>query len=103
MSEQTGPGPRVEILYFAGCPGYARLRTLLERESLIVCTYVDQDLLGADDPRAAYSSPTLLVDGALVLGTRLDAAVGSCSVISARAMSEAVERLRTRFSISDLT
>ena len=65
--------PRVELLYFPGCPqveaARAQLRRALERVGLPV-TWVEHDVTLASTPAAlqGYGSPTVLVDGADVVG-----------------------------------
>ena len=60
--------PRVEILYFEGCPNYEPARALVERLARQLGIEPQIDLLEVADPDAAVAlrflgSPTVRVDG----------------------------------------
>jgi hypothetical protein len=60
--------PRVEILYFDGCPNYEPARALVERLASQLGIEPEIDLLEVADPDAAVAlrflgSPTVRVDG----------------------------------------
>ena len=60
--------PRVEILYFDGCPNYEATRVLVERVAAELELDAEADLVEVPDPEAApamqfLGSPTVRVDG----------------------------------------
>lgn len=60
--------PRVEILYFDGCPNHEPARALVERVAAEIQVDPAIDLVEVDDPDAAaelrfLGSPTIRVDG----------------------------------------
>jgi hypothetical protein len=64
---------RVELVYFAGCPNVAPMRELLRRcldnlELHSPIVEVNTDAPGVADAYRRMGSPTILVDGADVLG-----------------------------------
>jgi hypothetical protein len=71
VSEAVRPAPKrpqVEILYFAGCPNYQRVRELIERTAAELSVEPHVDLVEVSDTDAAdelrfLGSPTVRVDG----------------------------------------
>jgi hypothetical protein len=60
--------PRIEILYFAGCPNYGRVRELVERTATELDVQPHVELVEVRDPDAAVElrflgSPTVRIDG----------------------------------------
>ena len=60
--------PRVELLYFDGCPNYARTHALIERVAAELGPAPTIELLDIQDPEAAIAhrflgSPTVRIDG----------------------------------------
>jgi hypothetical protein len=69
----TPQAPKIEFLYFDGCPNSPAMRARLEDALAIVGlepVFVDVDLsaLPPDDPRLRFGAPTVLVDGKDLLG-----------------------------------
>ncbi len=65
--------PRVQLLFFAGCPHVAAARAQLERalaQAGLAPTWEELDVTAPDAPAhlRAYGSPTVLVDGVDVSG-----------------------------------
>ena len=71
--------PRYEIIYFTGCPLVDRARRALREAGVAQFVETNQDKLAAGDARKDLSSPSLLVDGKLVAGSR--GAASSCSIV----------------------
>ena len=68
---------RVELVFFTGCPKVADARAVLAGAGVADFREIAQEDLPADDSRRTLSSPSLLVDGRLVVGVAGD--VPSCS------------------------
>jgi hypothetical protein len=71
--------PRVELVYFGGCPNVDRARSALVAAGFANFIEINQDALVEGDPYRTYSSPTVLVNGEIVAGSRNGAA--SCSIV----------------------
>jgi hypothetical protein len=69
----------LELIVFSGCPNVAKARAALDEAGLRY-EVVDQAGLTVSDPRREFSSPTLLVDGRLALGSASGAK--SCSWVA---------------------
>jgi len=61
--------PKVELIYFAGCPGVPRARALLEGSGLNHFAEISQEGLEEGHPYRRFSSPTILVDGQIIAGS----------------------------------
>lgn len=83
---------KVQLIYFAGCPNSDKAYELLERSG-VPFEEIVQDYLTDENPYRHYSSPTILVDGQIVLGS--EASSQSCSV-----MNLSVAELLKRFQES---
>jgi len=66
-----------ELLYFRGCPSVPNARKALETAG-VPFNEVIQDELSPDDPRRKYCSPSLLVDGEVIIGAPVEEA--SCTL-----------------------
>jgi hypothetical protein len=85
--------PKVELIYFLGCPNVDRARSAI-RTVGVPFTEVDQDQLPPGHLYRRYSSPSILVDGEIVAGAKTGAA---CSIIEWYEVSELIcERFRGR-------
>ncbi len=65
----------VTLIAFASCPEAPRIVRLLE-EAGIAFDYVDPERLPSGHPFGNYTSPTLLWNQDILLGSRTDGAVG---------------------------
>ena len=81
--------PDVELVFFEGCPSLPRAREALKAAGVASPVEVVQDHLPEGHPRKAYSSPSILVDGSLIVG--LLQASPACTVAD---WSIAAQRLR---------
>ena len=69
---------KVEIVFFSGCPLMGKAREAL-RSTRLPFSEVNQDHLPAGHPYRFYSSPSILVNGQLMIGSRAKASV--CSIL----------------------
>lgn len=83
--------PNVELVFFKGCPNLPRAREALKAAGVNDAVEVVQDQLPAGHELRDYSSPSILVDGSLVVG--LQQAGSACTVAD---WSMAAQRLRAR-------
>lgn len=72
--------PKVELVYFTGCPFVEKAREVLKRAGYNSFTEINTDKLGTSDRNRFLSSPSILVDQKLVIGRRNESA-GSCSIV----------------------
>lgn len=68
----------LKLVYFEGCPN-AKLAEQRLKEANLKFEKVCQDSLPDDSPLKKYSSPTLLMDGAIVFGASTGTD-GGCSI-----------------------
>ena len=74
VSADPTVGPRLQVLSFEGCPNAGILAASLEEACaqlglpVSLIEYVDLGDLDDDDPRRGWGSPTILVDGADLMG-----------------------------------
>jgi len=71
--DPRSPRPRVELLFFTGCPNIAPARVQLQRTLLLAglpAQWDEHDVSSDDAPlhTRGYGSPTILVDGRDVSG-----------------------------------
>ncbi len=78
---------KVELVYFDGCPNVEKARSAIQQSGLPF-SEVRQNALCEDSAYRAYSSPTILVDGEVAVGSRNCAS--ACSIIR---WDEAAERI----------
>jgi predicted thioredoxin/glutaredoxin len=71
--------PKIELLFFRGCPNVNRAREALRSMGITDFLEVDQGQLENSHPYLHYSSPTILKDGKLVAGSVSGSA--ACSII----------------------
>jgi hypothetical protein len=71
--------PKVELIYFSGCPNIGRARSVLRTVGFENFREIDQGHLSQLDPRATFSSPTVTVDGKIIVGNSHSGA--ACSII----------------------
>jgi hypothetical protein len=60
---------KIELIYFSDCPNVAQARASLLGSGIRDYSEVRQDQLCDGDPRKSFSSPSLAVDGILVVGS----------------------------------
>ena len=77
--------PRVALLYFGGCPNIDQARAAIRAAGTTNFVEIDQDELSEAHPYKSYSSPTVLVDGEIIAGSRNGGA--ACSIIDWRNVS----------------
>lgn len=71
---------KVELLYFVGCPHIERARTAIFAAGVSDFVEIDQGTLPEVHCYRDYSSPTILVNGKAVAGSKSKAA--ACSLIN---------------------
>jgi hypothetical protein len=70
---------RIQLIYFQGCPNYSVVKNLLSEIGAIY-EEVDQNDLSDEDPLKLFSSPSILKDGKLIFGQKIDSAKGGCTL-----------------------
>ena len=71
--------PKFEIVYFTGCPIVPLARKALRDAGISMFTETNQDKLPDTSELKGLSSPSILVDGSLIVGSRSSSQ--SCSVV----------------------
>lgn len=72
---------KIELIYFAGCPNWQKVRDLLLEQGFKDLKLIDQNNLPSDSPYKLYSSPTLLVDSNILMGSKVcSSSEGACSM-----------------------
>lgn len=71
--------PKVELVYFVGCPHIELAKSAILAAGFSSFSEVDLGCLREDHPYQRYSSPTILIDGRLVAGSKNGGA--ACSII----------------------
>jgi hypothetical protein len=82
--------PRVELIYFSGCPNVDRARAAIRAGGVEAFHEVNQDDLAANHPYRQYASPTILLDGKMIAGCLNDGA--ACSIIAWDDVTDAIKR-----------
>jgi hypothetical protein len=72
--------PEVKLIYFGDCPNIQKARATIRAAGATNFIEVNQDDLGEGDPRKRYSSPTILLNDEIIVGSANDGAC--CSIIS---------------------
>lgn len=71
---------KIELVYFDECPNWQRIRDLLIAQGFKDLKLIDQNTLPSDSPYKFYSSPTLLVENKVLMGSKIcSTSVGACS------------------------
>lgn len=85
---------RVELIFFSGCPSIPRARQAVKECGILDFQETEMSTLEATDPRRRLSSPSIFVNGELVVGSECGAA--ACSVID---WDVVASRIRTLVSV----
>ena len=80
---------KVELVFFSGCPSVSRARQAILEAGSTEFLETNMAALEATDPRRRLSSPSILVNGKLAVGSENGAA--ACSYID---WGKAVSRIR---------
>lgn len=80
------------LLYFNGCPNLPVLKSLMAEKRITTFTEIDLETLPPGDVLKSYSSPSLLRNGELILGSKTSNASLSCSYTSREEIRSALER-----------
>ncbi len=72
--------PKIELVYFEGCPNVERAREAIRSSGVVDFSEVNQNHLAANDPYLRFSSPTILTNGQILFGSVNYAA--ACSMIN---------------------
>ncbi len=72
--------PRVELLYFVGCPNIDRARNAIRNAGISNFIEIDQGTLPEMHPYRGYSSPTIFVNGKMIAGLKNNKA--ACSIVN---------------------
>ena len=70
---------RIQLIYFQGCPNYSVLKNLLS-DIGVKYEEIEQTGLEETDPLKLFSSPSILKDGKLIFGQKIDSAQGGCTL-----------------------
>lgn len=81
---------KVELVFFEGCPSLPRAREALKAAGVTNPVEVVQDTLPEGHPGREFTSPSILVNGSLVVGLRQ---ANACTVAD---WASAAQRLRLR-------
>lgn len=60
--------PQIELIYFSACPLILKAKSVLRGAGIENFLELTQENLEKSDPRKEYSSPSLVIDGKLVIG-----------------------------------
>ncbi len=91
--------PRIELVYFEGCPNAARARDNL-RDAIEATgqdlTWSEWDLMSEATPAdfRRFGSPTVLVDGEDVTGESVDAVAMACRADGAPSAASIADKIR---------
>jgi hypothetical protein len=69
----------IKLIYFNGCPNYEVAKNLLLKTGYDF-EAADQGDLSASHPFKYYTSPTILKNGNLIIGEKMDSLIGGCSM-----------------------
>lgn len=69
---------KCQLIYFEGCPKAKEARSFLSSIGVAFETVL-QDQLEQNDPRRAYSSPSILKGRKLIFGQKLSSGSSACS------------------------
>jgi len=70
---------QIQLIYFEGCPNYSVVKNLLS-DIGIKYEEIEQNGLSEQDPLKLFTSPSILKDGKLVFGQRIDSVKGGCTL-----------------------
>lgn len=70
---------RIQLIYFQGCPNYPVIKNLLA-DIGIRYEEIEQNSLSEQDPLKLFTSPSILKNGKLILGQKIDSAKGGCTL-----------------------
>ena len=80
--------PKVELVFFRGCPNIDRARSVLRASGVTDFFEVIQDDLPAGHPYLRCSSPTIFRDGQILAGSQ--DGTSSCSIIDWQHVSKLI-------------
>lgn len=83
--------PTVELIYFTHCPNVERARMAIRSAGVDVFSELDQETLSGEHPYKNFSSPTILVDGVVAIGSQ-DASA-ACSLVNWSTAADCIARL----------
>lgn len=69
----------ITLIYFEGCPHAENSKALLKKLE-VDFEAVDQNKLDANDRLLGYSSPSILIKGDLIYGSKIHGSKGGCSI-----------------------
>ena len=70
---------RIQLIYFQGCPNYSVIKNLLS-DIGVKYEEIEQTGLEEIDPLKLFSSPSILKDGKLIFGQKIDSTKGGCTL-----------------------
>jgi len=70
---------RIQLIYFQGCPSYSVVKNLLS-DIEIEYEEIKQDNLSEQNPLKFFTSPSILKDGKLIFGQKIDSTKGGCTL-----------------------
>ncbi len=88
--------PKVELVFFEGCPNIERARQEIRNSGIESFSEVRQNGLPDESPYMKYSSPTVLLNGKVVVGGECGAA--ACSMIDWRSLAERIKSAEPTFA-----
>ncbi len=70
---------RIQLIYFGGCPNFSVVKNLLS-DIGVKYEEIEQTGLGETNPLKLFSSPSILKDGKLIFGQKIDSTKGGCTL-----------------------
>jgi hypothetical protein len=70
---------RIQLIYFEGCPNYSVVKNLLS-DIGVKYEEIEQNDLEETDPLKLFSSPSILKNGKLIFGQKIDSTKGGCTI-----------------------
>lgn len=67
------------LIYFKECPNYSIIKNLLS-DIGVKCQEIEQNNLSENDPLKLFTSPSILKNGKLIFGQKIDSAKGGCTL-----------------------
>lgn len=97
---------KIELIYFNECPNWQKVRDLLVEQGFTDIKLIDQNDLPNDSQYKLYSSPTLLVNNKVIMGSKIcSSSVGACSTdhcIDATELKRKINEIGTSPSSSSI-
>ncbi len=70
---------QIQLIFFQDCPNYSIVKNLLTDLGLSF-EEIEQSSLSEIDPLRLFTSPSILKNGELIFGQKINTAMGGCSL-----------------------